>query len=80
MRSLFNRSRLWLISMTMGASVLALQGCDPGVRDTVLNGVGSAATGLAGTFIDAFIQSLQEEEETAATVRAIIETVPQFFA
>ena len=53
-----------------------------GVLHTVLGGVGTAATGLATTLIQAFVQSLQADaqEETAATVRAIIDYVPQFFA
>jgi hypothetical protein len=61
---------------------LALQGCDPVVRDTVLNGVGSAATSLAGTFIQALIESMQktdETDQTATTVRADVEVVPQVF-
>ncbi len=80
MRSLYIRTRLWLLTVASGGGLFVLEGCDPDVRDTVLTGVGSAATGLAGTFINAFVQSLQaDEEETAATVRAIIEHVPQFF-
>jgi hypothetical protein len=58
------------MALTLGGGLLALQGCDPTVRDTVLTGVGSAATTLAGTFIQAFIESLQpdEEEQTPTTV------------
>ncbi len=80
MRATINRARLWLAATATGGSLLVLEGCDPAVRDTVLNGVGSAATSLSNTFISAFIQSLLTEEETATTVRGVIEMVPQFFA
>jgi len=67
---LMRRARSRLMALTLGGGLLALQGCDPTVRDTVLTGVGSAATTLAGTFIQAFIESLQpdEEEQTPTTV------------
>lgn len=81
MRALLTRSRLWLLTVAAGGGLFVLEGCDPTVRDTILGGVGSAATGLASTFIEAFFQSLMaDEEEAVTTVRAIIETVPQFFA
>jgi len=72
---------LWLLSIASGGGLLALGACDPAVRETVLTGVGTAMTDLASTFIEAFIQSLMtQEEETATTVRAFIEYVPQLFA
>jgi len=80
MRALFNRGRIWFLTMVSGGGLLVLQGCDQSVRDTVLQGVGAAATSLSATFIQAFIESLSQEEETATTVKAIIEAVPQFFA
>ncbi|MCK4343222.1 MAG: hypothetical protein KAY37_16030 [Phycisphaerae bacterium] len=81
MRPLFYRGRKWLLTLAAGGGLFVLESCDPTVRDTVLGGVGSAATGLAGTFIEAFIQSLQaDEEEVATTVKAILEYLPQFFA
>ena len=81
MRSLLTRGQFWLLTVASGGSLMALDACDPAVRDTVLGGVGTAATGLATTFIQAFIQSLTAEEEGAATtVRAILDYVPQFFA
>lgn len=81
MRALLRRGQLWLLSVASGGSLLMLDSCDVAVRETVLQGVGTAATGLASTFINAFVQSLTTEEETTATtVRAIVEYVPQFFA
>ena len=81
MQTLLIRSRLWLLTLAGGGGLLALDGCEPAVRDTVLGGVGTAATGLASTFIEAFIQSLMvEDEEAATTVKAILEQIPQFFA
>lgn len=82
MRRLFLRTRIWLLAACAGGGLFVLEGCDPTVRDTVLGGVGTAATSLTSTLIQAFIQSLQADaqEETAATVRAFVEYVPQFFA
>lgn len=81
MRTLFIRGRIWLYTLVSGGGLFVLEGCDPTVRDTVLGGVGSAATGLSSTFIEAFIQSLMaEEEETVTTVKAIVEYGTQFFA
>lgn len=79
MRGMVHRSRLWFYTVVAGGTVFLLEGCDPGVRDTVLAGVGSAADGLASTFIAAFIESLNSDEETATTVRSFIEMVPQYF-
>ncbi len=80
MSAMLKRTHLWLMTFSAGGGLLALEGCDTGVRDTVLGGVGTAATTLTSTFIQAFIQSLQaDSEETATTVKALIEYVPQFF-
>lgn len=81
MKAMLIRARFWLMSVASGGGLFVLEGCDPTVRDTVLGGVGTAATSLSGTFIQAFIQSLQADDaEQAATVRAIIEAIPQYFA
>lgn len=81
MRAMIRRGQIWLLAAASGGSVVALDGCDPTVRDTVLDGVGGAATGLASTFISAFIQSLQaDQEETVTTVRAVLEYLPDIFA
>jgi hypothetical protein len=82
MRALLTRGRVWMVTMAAGGGLLVLDGCDATVRDTVLNGVGSAATGLASTFIQAFIQSLQADAEgdTSPTVKAIHDFQPQPFA
>jgi len=79
MRRLCNRSRLWLLTVATAGGLFVLQGCDPTVRDTVLTGVGTAATSLTSTFIQAFIQSLQaQDQQTATTVRAVLDYLPQF--
>ncbi len=81
MRTLLNRRRLWCLAVAAGGGLFALQGCDPAVRDTVLGGVGTAATSLTGTFIQAFIESLKADNADAATtVKADVDFVPQFFA
>ena len=81
MHTLLRRSHFWLLSLASGASRLALDACDPTVRDTVLTGVGSAATSLASTFIQAFIQSLTADQNTTATtVRALIEYAPRILS
>jgi hypothetical protein len=80
MRTLLKRSRVWALSLATGASLLALDACDATVRDTVLQGVGTAATGLVSTFIQAFIESLsQPDQTTPTTVKAINEPSPQIF-
>jgi len=80
MRRLVTRSRLWLTLLVSGGGLFLLEGCDPTVRDTVLGGVGTAATSLSSTFIQAFMQSLQSTDDTTTTVRAIIEEDPAYFA
>ncbi len=67
MRGLLRRSRGWVFALACGGNLLALSACDPAVRDTVLQGVGTAATGLVSTFIQAFIQSLSAPEEDVPT-------------
>ena len=81
MRALLTRSRIWLLSVAAGGGMFILEGCDATVRDDVLAGVGTAATGLATTFINAFFQGLINEgtDDAATVVRAVVEQVPQFF-
>ncbi len=66
MRKLYRRTRILLLSASLGGAAV-LSGCDPTVRDTVLEGVGGAAAGLANTFIQAFVESLQAQAEEQAT-------------
>jgi hypothetical protein len=80
MRAILSRGRLWLVGLTTGG-LFVLEGCDPTVREQVLSGVGSAATALATTFIQAFFQALiNDAEEHATIVRAVLDQLPQFFA
>lgn len=79
MQAWLRRGRMAALTITSGG-LLALAGCDPAVRDTVLNGVSGAAAGLSSTFIQAFFQSLLTEEEVPTTVRAIFEVAQQFLA
>ncbi len=82
MRSLMNRAKIWLISTATGGTVLVLEGCDPAVRDTVIGGVEGASTTLVTSLIQAFFESLlaPEDDGTVTTVKAIVESLPQFFA
>jgi hypothetical protein len=81
MRAMLTRTRLWLITVA-AAGVFVLSGCDPTVRDSVLNGVGTAATGLASTFIQAFFQSLIQKgtDTTPTVVQNLLDQLPQYFA
>lgn len=80
MRHMWNRSRVWLLGLMSGGGLFVLQGCDPTVRESVLTGVGSAATGLATTFINAFFQGLiTDAQEDPTVVLRVIEELPQFF-
>lgn len=54
--------------LASGGIALALSGCDPTVRDTVLGGVEGASTTLIQSFIQAFFETLQAEDEGDATV------------
>ncbi len=61
-----HRARIGLATMAVGGAPLVLDGCDTTVRDTVLAGVEGASSTLATTFIQAFFESLNEEEEDVA--------------
>ena len=80
MRGLLQRGQLWWLTVATGGSVFVLEGCDPTVRDTILAGVEGAATTLFTTFVAAFFQTLEQEEEAVTTVKAIIQQLPQYFA
>jgi putative exporter of polyketide antibiotics len=80
MQGLLRRSRGWVLALACGGSLLALNACDPTVRDTVLQGVGTAATGLVTTFIQAFIQSLSTTDENVPTTVQATDDAPQVFA
>jgi hypothetical protein len=81
MQTLLRRSRVWVLCLASAGSLLALEACDPAVRDTVLQGVGTAATGLVSTFIQAFIESLSATDKNVpTTVKVIHLDAPQIFA
>ena len=63
MKKFLRRGRIWLVAASLGGTPLVLEGCDANVRDTVLTGVEGASTTLFTTFIQAFFQSLTEEED-----------------
>lgn len=80
MKAWFTRAQIWCLSALAGGTVLALGGCDPNVRDTVLGGVEGASTTLVTTFLSAFFQSITTEDEGAATtVRVFIDHAAQIF-
>jgi hypothetical protein len=80
MRRLFTRSRKGVLAAAAGTT-LALGGCDPTARDTVLAGVEGAATVLTDTFIRAFFETLQPEEEDQATiVQTFADDLPAVFS
>jgi hypothetical protein len=59
------RSRMlrWVAVMASGGSLMVLDTCNPQVRDTILGGVSSAATGLTSTFIQAFFEGLAQNDD-----------------
>ena len=80
MRRMFNLTRIWWTSFSVGGTAFALSGCEPAVRDTVLTGVESAAGTILTSFLTAFFQTLQEPAETGVgTVKAILENLPDVF-
>jgi hypothetical protein len=79
MRAWLSRGRIWLLCTAIGG-VAVLEGCDPSVRSEVLTGVGSAATSLATTFIQAFFSGLMSKQsDDTTTVRAFTEPTLQIF-
>ncbi len=81
MRRLSRRGRILLLTSALG-SPFVLGGCDPTVRETVLGGVAEAATGLTGTFIQAFFQSLIAPESDTDAPTTVMRPVnePGIFA
>lgn len=81
MRNLLKRGRAWLMVTMTGGSLFVLAECDPAVRETVLQGVGAAATSLSATFIQAFVQSLSTEDtDEPTTVQADFKPQDEIFA
>jgi hypothetical protein len=80
MRAWLTRGRIWLICSTMGG-VAVLEGCDASVRSEVLTGVGSAATGLATTFIQAFFTGMinNQDADTTPVVQAVTDPCNRIF-
>jgi hypothetical protein len=80
MRGWLNRGRIWLLCATIGG-VAVLEGCDASVRADVLTGVGSAATGLATTFIQAFFSGLiSKQSDDTTAVQVFTEPALQIFS
>ncbi|MFH0982517.1 MAG: hypothetical protein V2A79_13410 [Planctomycetota bacterium] len=52
----------WVMAAALGGSVFQLGSCDPTVRTTLLAGLATTTTSLATTVIDAYFQSLQDED------------------
>lgn len=80
MRAWLSRGRIWLLCTTIGG-VAVLEGCDTSVRANVLTGVGSAATSLATTFIQAFFDGLiSKESEDTSVVQVFTDPTQQIFS
>ncbi len=72
MSKTMRRARARVLAACLG-STLVLGSCDPAVRETVLSGLASAATGITSTFIQAFFESLlsdNKNDNVPTTVRA----------
>jgi hypothetical protein len=79
MRNMLFRGRMWLLTTAAGG-LFVLSGCDPDVRDTVLGGVETAVTTLITTFVQAFFETVLKPDDGAATVKAFVEQLPNYFA
>ncbi len=76
MRSSLVRYRRWALAVATGGAFV-LSGCDPNVRDTVLSGVEGATTTIVTAFVQAFFQSLNDNNDnTPTTVQATFELTP----
>ena len=73
MRSSLVRYRRWILAVATGGAFV-LSGCDPNVRNTVLSGVEGATTTILTAFVQAFFQSLNDDNDnTPTTVQATFE-------
>lgn len=81
MRNLFNRVRWWMLTLSTGAGVMVLAGCDPNARDTVLGGVQDASIGLLTTFVTAFFETLSASDNTngVSTVQVLVDNAAKLF-
>lgn len=52
------------VTLMVGASTFQLSGCDPAVRNTLLQGLETTTNGLTGALISAFFLGLQDDETT----------------
>lgn len=79
MRRVWLGARKWTAISALGGSFV-LGGCDPTVRDTVLSGVEGASTVLTTTLLQAFFESLVEDEDDVATVVQGVRELADAFA
>ena len=68
MRNSQLRKTKWAALLASGGSLLVLDTCNPGVRDTVLGGVEAASAGLVTTFIQAFFEGLAFDEDNNGSI------------
>lgn len=63
-RSFRKRCLKTAMALAMGGSAFQLSGCDPNVRQTVINGLQSTTIGLSAALITAFFQTLEDDATT----------------
>ena len=52
------------MALAVGGSAFQLSGCDPNVRQTVIDGLQSTTIGLSAALITAFFQTLEDDATT----------------
>ncbi len=61
-RSLRTRLLRTVMALAVGGSTLQMSGCDPDVRNTLLDGLEATTATLSGALISAFFQSLADDD------------------
>ena len=63
-RSFRKRCLKTAMALAVGGSAFQLSGCDPNVRQTVIDGLQSTTIGLSAALITAFFQTLEDDATT----------------
>ena len=63
-RSFPKRCLKTAMALAVGGSAFQLSGCDPNVRQTVIDGLQSTTIGLSAALITAFFQTLEDDATT----------------
>ena len=66
-RSFRQRAMRTLMALAIGGSAFQLSGCDPAVRDTLLDGLESTTQTLSTALISAYFLTLEDDRSDGTT-------------